>query len=160
MLHDITWHQYFLTVILLLAGYYLVTVSCLYKHQIIGLLKGPSSRHDVSGQWATDNPVQVPSDESGALIERAHRLLQRAPAALTKTELIALLQRRLADLLARASPDNRLALFRYILDQSEAACGIRLTGDDLSFLACSGKPPAPGAATTPAKPSKNTNHVQ
>ena len=127
MLHSISWSQYFLTISLATALYYLFIWIVFYKARLSFLNVNGIRQIHSPHSMAEDGPDEVMSTVQHVIDEVRSVFAGRS----SRSELLMALQSRLAKYKDVDDPVFRDTINQFIADESERQCSIRLGEDDL-----------------------------
>ena len=125
MLHSVSWSQYFTTLVVATVIYYLFVWIVVFKARLMPTLsgiRGSLPAEDVPDEMLTS--AQFIMDELRPLF----------PSKTNRNELVFALQSELKRYAGWEDPSFRDTINRFIINESQSKCSIRLSEDDLRAL--------------------------
>lgn len=128
MFHFITWGEYFISVAIVLAVYYVLLATFCYRREIADLIKGETKRRK-------KNPIENNGTEDlRQVVREVKGILRKAGKEAGKSELLMQLKERLASFAGLRQPACRVALTNYIVRYAKTFCGVVFSEQELEEL--------------------------
>jgi hypothetical protein len=136
MLSYVSWKDYLLAMVILLAVYYVCLGLKYYRDEIKALLRKFPKRFttgDESQQPNLNAANDAEMDELEFIInDLRYAIFERAGKHIGKSELFELLKERLADYNGLYKPAFRVALNNFIIQHAKEICGVTYNEDELN----------------------------
>jgi hypothetical protein len=140
MFKSITWSNYSIAVVILLALWYGIIVLVYYRKELFNLLNGkykiPTRKKIIK---ASDDAEDTPEEEEhtfeeleGIVTDIRHSILEEAGKEVSKDGLLTQLKKRLANYGGLRQPAFRLAVNNFIIQHAESICGVVFSEDELN----------------------------
>lgn len=138
MFHLISWREYVISLVILLAVYYVVVAAFCYRREIASLMKDKTRQRE-------KNPIENNSIEDlEKVVSEVNGILVAAGKEAGKSKLLTQLKERLANFAglrqsadAKAWADRpayRVALTNYIIRYAKTFCGVAFSEQELEQL--------------------------
>jgi hypothetical protein len=138
MFHLISWREYVISLVILLAVYYVVVAAFCYRREIASLMKDKTRQRE-------KNPIENNSIEDlEKVVSEVNGILVAAGKEADKSELLVQLKERLANFAglrqsadAKAWADRpayRVVLTNYIIRYAKTFCGVAFSEQELEQL--------------------------
>ncbi len=136
MLQNITWSGYLGGVAVLLVCYYLFIGAKYYREEIGKLLKGKLPKRAGTEKETVSKGEQLPDasfDELEAVVnDLRYAVFEKAGKSVSKQELLASLQQRLATYTGLQKQAYRVAMNNFIISHAKDLCGVVFSESELN----------------------------
>ena len=140
MLSRVSWGEFFGAVVVLLVIYYSFIGIKFYKEELKSLFNGKLTKKNKNAvqekptnRFKDAAITEAAFEELETVVNDLRRaVLDKAGRQVTKQQLLALLQRRLADYTGLQKPAFRVAVNNYIITNAKEICGVVFSVEELN----------------------------
>ena len=138
MLSNVSWSEYVAVIVVLAIVYYLVIGIKYFREEIKALFNGKLKKSSHPAKTNAENlinqkAVDASFEELQAVVnDLRYGILDRLGKQADKSQLITLLQDRLAKYEGLNRPAYRVAINNYIIQHAEEICGVAFSEDELN----------------------------
>ncbi|SDE88029.1 hypothetical protein SAMN05216464_110165 [Mucilaginibacter pineti] len=138
MFKSITWSNYYTTVFILLALWYVIIILVYFRKEFFNLLNGKYNIPTRRKKQQTPEE-EIPEDQEHTFeeLERIvadirHSIFEEAGNNISKDELLTQLKQRLVNYGGLRQPAFRVAINNFIIQYAESICGVAFSEDELN----------------------------
>jgi len=140
MLSKVSWGEYTIIMGILVVSYYFYIGVKYYRKEITALLNGKLKKNDQTvpnekpkNSFKDSAITEASFDELEAIVnDLRYAVFDKAGRQVSKTELLSLLQRRLANYEGLQKPAFRVAINNNIITNAKDICGVVLSEEELN----------------------------